>query len=89
MTQPSDATRLMEQDIDDPGTIQFLLKSFHQGQWRFALDSIKHNYADIIGWQTQAPCRGRYCLSAAAIPPIWMTATAILSASNFPTPAHT
>lgn len=31
----------MEQDIDDPGTIQFLLKSFYQGQWRFALESIK------------------------------------------------
>lgn len=40
----------MEQDIDDPGTIQFLLKSFDQGQWRFALDNIQHNYADIIGW---------------------------------------
>ncbi|MGL9722291.1 esterase [Sodalis sp. (in: enterobacteria)] len=58
ITQRSDAARLMEQDIDDPGTIQFLLKSFDQGQWRFALDSIQHNYADIIGWRTLPPWPG-------------------------------
>ncbi|WP_439895631.1 hypothetical protein [Sodalis-like endosymbiont of Proechinophthirus fluctus] len=79
----------MEQDIKDPGTIQFLLKLFHKEQWCFALDSIKHNYADIISWQTQAPWSGRYCSSAAAISSIWMTVIAILSASNFPTPVPT
>lgn len=58
VTQRSEAARLMAQDIDDAGTVQFLLKSFYQGHWRFDLESIERNYADIIGWRRQAPWPG-------------------------------
>lgn len=59
VTQRSAAARLMEQDIADESTIQFLLKSFSQGQWRFNVAAIKANYEHIIGWQESAPWSGR------------------------------
>ncbi|UDG79621.1 alpha/beta fold hydrolase [Candidatus Steffania adelgidicola] len=59
ITQRCTAARLMEDYIDDSSTVQFLLKSFCQGSWRFNLEAIQRNYADIIGWKIQAPWLGR------------------------------
>lgn len=49
VTQRSESARQMVQDIDDSGTVQFLLKSFHQGHCRFNFKRIAHNCADSIG----------------------------------------
>lgn len=45
------ATTLMQQFIKEDGVIQFLLKSFSQGQWRFNVPALLAEYANIIGWQ--------------------------------------
>lgn len=45
------ATRLMQQFINEDGVIQFLLKSFSQGEWRFNVTTLLAEYANIIGWQ--------------------------------------
>jgi esterase len=45
------ATRLMQQFINEDGVIQFLLKSFSQGEWRFNVPTLQAEYANIIGWQ--------------------------------------
>lgn len=44
------ATELMHAFVKENGVIQFLLKSLHQGQWRFNLDALYANYANIIHW---------------------------------------
>lgn len=35
----------------EDGVIQFLLKSFQQGEWRFNVPALLAEYAEIIGWQ--------------------------------------
>ncbi|EIC84495.1 esterase [Serratia sp. M24T3] len=45
------ATQLMQQYISEDGVIQFLLKSFSQGEWRFNVPVLLAEYANIIGWQ--------------------------------------
>lgn len=40
----------MRQWLEDENVIAFLLKSFHQGKWRFAVPTLKAHYAEIIGW---------------------------------------
>lgn len=47
-----EATVIMRNTINEDGVIQFLLKSFKQGEWKFNLPALKANYEDIIGWQT-------------------------------------
>ncbi|WP_413723705.1 alpha/beta fold hydrolase [Sodalis sp. RH16] len=56
--QRSEAALLMEQDIDDKDTIQFLLKSFSQGAWRFNIDALWENYPALIGWKEIPPWDG-------------------------------
>jgi len=51
VTQRSEAAQLMRQDMDDDGTIPFLLKSFSQGEWRFDIDALWENYPAILGWR--------------------------------------
>lgn len=58
VTQRTQAAELMRQYIDDAGTIQFLLKSFDQGAWRFNVDALWQNYPSLIGWQEIAPWSG-------------------------------
>lgn len=58
VTRRTEAAALMSEDIADPGTIQFLLKSFHQGEWRFNLEALWDNYPALISWQESAPWDG-------------------------------
>lgn len=55
ITTRSEATVLMRQRISEEGVIQFLLKSFHEGVWRFNVPALLACYDNIIGWQPQAP----------------------------------
>ncbi|SUB82117.1 Esterase ybfF [Pragia fontium] len=50
--QRSEASEIMRQLNLHEGVIQFLLKSFHAGEWRFNLPVLQQRYGDIIGWQT-------------------------------------
>lgn len=47
-----EATTIMRHHINEDGVIQFLLKSFKQGEWKFNLPALKTNYEKIIGWET-------------------------------------
>ncbi|KAA8999922.1 esterase [Affinibrenneria salicis] len=51
VTQRADAARLMRAEIKEEGVIQFLLKSFHQGEWRFNVPVLWDQYENIVGWQ--------------------------------------
>ncbi|WP_350306991.1 esterase [Photorhabdus viridis] len=46
-----EATEIMREDIQEEGVIQFLLKSFRQGEWKFNLPVLINQYEKIIGWQ--------------------------------------
>ncbi|QTF09354.1 esterase [Brenneria izadpanahii] len=45
------AAALMRQYLKEEGVIQFLLKSFQQGEWRFNVPALWDQYENIIGWQ--------------------------------------
>ncbi|WP_445115652.1 alpha/beta fold hydrolase [Acinetobacter sp. WZC-1] len=45
------ATEIMRQILREDMVIQFLLKSFDKGQWRFNLDAIYQHYAEILSWE--------------------------------------
>ncbi|AVF35424.1 esterase [Rahnella sikkimica] len=45
------ATECMHQHIKEDGVIQFLLKSFQQGEWRFNVPVLLSEYAKIVGWE--------------------------------------
>ncbi|WP_273804962.1 esterase [Providencia rettgeri] len=47
-----DAAAIMRNEINEEGVIQFLLKSFKQGEWKFNIPALKANYEKIIGWET-------------------------------------
>ncbi|MEQ4620523.1 alpha/beta fold hydrolase [Providencia vermicola] len=47
-----EATAIMREYLDENSVIQFLLKSFRQGEWKFNLPAIKDDYESIIGWKT-------------------------------------
>lgn len=55
ITTRSEASALMRQRIEDEGVIQFLLKSFHEGEWRFNVPVLWDTYDEIIGWETLPP----------------------------------
>lgn len=46
------AAALMRQTLHEEGVIQFLLKSFIDGEWRFNVPVLWDRYEDIVGWQT-------------------------------------
>ncbi|CAM3160411.1 putative enzyme with alpha/beta-Hydrolase domain [Xenorhabdus nematophila ATCC 19061] len=46
------AADIMRQDIREEGVIQFLLKSFRQGEWKFNLPVLQQEYEKIISWET-------------------------------------
>lgn len=52
VTRRSEAAALMRKTIDEEGVIQFLLKSFHEGEWRFNVPALYRCYDKIVGWQT-------------------------------------
>ena len=51
----SQATAIMKQFIAEDAVIQFLLKSFNQGQWHFNLNAIFQNYAEVLAWKDIEP----------------------------------
>ena len=51
ITVRSDAATLMRATLEEEGVSQFLLKSFHQGEWRFNVPVLWECYNRIIGWQ--------------------------------------
>ncbi|WWP01862.1 MAG: alpha/beta fold hydrolase [Candidatus Dasytiphilus stammeri] len=46
------AAVIMQQYSIEEKTIQFLLKSFHNGGWRFNLQVIQKQYMEILDWQS-------------------------------------
>nr|NMN92219.1 esterase [Brenneria salicis ATCC 15712 = DSM 30166]RBP67555.1 esterase [Brenneria salicis ATCC 15712 = DSM 30166] len=54
----SDAAGVMRRFIKEEGVIQFLLKSFHQGEWRFNAPVLWEQYENIVGWQVVPPWQG-------------------------------
>lgn len=53
VTQRQQATQIMRGImIEQEAVIQFLLKSFHNGIWRFNLPVLINQYENIIGWQS-------------------------------------
>ena len=51
VTSRSEAAAIMRQTLSEEGVIQFLLKSFHEGDWRFNVPALWQCYDQIIGWQ--------------------------------------
>lgn len=51
ITQRQLAAELMRDYLKEEGVIQFLLKSFYQGEWRFNLPVLIEQYENITGWQ--------------------------------------
>ena len=51
----TDAAKIMREFIDEEAVIQFLLKSFHQGHWRFNLAAIYAEYTEILNWSIMSP----------------------------------
>ncbi|MBT0725255.1 alpha/beta fold hydrolase [Rosenbergiella sp. S61] len=47
-----EAKSIMERTLDEADVIQFLLKSFHHGEWRFAISALWNNYTTISDWET-------------------------------------
>lgn len=55
VTQRQEAAQLMREFIKEDGVIQFLLKSFHNGEWRFNVPALWDQYGNIVGWQPIPP----------------------------------
>lgn len=51
-----DATKIMREYLDEEMVIQFLMKSFHKGQWLFNVEELFHHYTDILGWHNVQIC---------------------------------
>lgn len=46
------AASVMRQHLKEEGVIQFLLKSFIDGEWRFNVPVLWDQYPHIVGWET-------------------------------------
>lgn len=61
LTSRNEALTILRQHIDTDSVCQFLAKSLYRNkttatyQWRFNIDALYHNYANILGWETQPP----------------------------------
>ncbi|WP_417313793.1 esterase [Enterobacter sp.] len=56
VTQAGVATRqqaaaIMREHLDEEGVVQFLLKSFVDGEWRFNVPVLWDQYSHIVGWE--------------------------------------
>ncbi|UQY45358.1 esterase [Erwinia sp. PK3-005] len=54
----SEAASVMREILAEEGVIQFLLKSFHEGAWRFNVPALWDNYTAISGWEEVPAWRG-------------------------------
>lgn len=52
VTRRESAAELMRPVLNDEMVINFLLKSFHQGEWLFNIPVLWDNYEAITGWKT-------------------------------------
>ncbi len=52
VTLRSEAAEIMRLHLNEEGVIQFILKSFSSGEWRFNVPALWDNYAYITGWET-------------------------------------
>lgn len=52
----SEATEIMREYLKEEMVIQFLMKSFHQGQWLFNVDALFNHYSDILEWHNIQAC---------------------------------
>lgn len=55
VTSRLDATNIMKNFISEDMVIQFLLKSFNQGQWLFNVKALYEHYTDIMQWESIQP----------------------------------
>ncbi len=46
------AAQVMREHLQEEGVIQFLLKSFVDGDWRFNVPVLWDQYPHIVGWET-------------------------------------
>lgn len=65
----------MREHLDEEGVVQFLLKSFVDGQWRFNVPVLWDQYSHIVGWKPSPPGRTLPFLFAAATPLTSLTRT--------------
>ncbi|MGE8559701.1 MAG: alpha/beta fold hydrolase [Acinetobacter sp.] len=49
------ATQIMREHLSEEMVIQFLMKSFSQGQWLFNVDALFKHYSDILSWKAIQP----------------------------------
>ena len=54
-TSRQQAASVMRQHLQEEGVIQFLLKSFVDGEWRFNVPVLWDQYPHIVGWETIPP----------------------------------
>ncbi|MTD40676.1 esterase [Erwinia sp. CPCC 100877] len=54
-TSRHDAAAIMREHIEEEGVIQFLLKSFANGDWRFNVSALWDQYDNIVGWEPTPP----------------------------------
>jgi esterase len=52
VTTRQQAAAVMREHINEEGVIQFLLKSFVDGKWRFNVPALWDQYPHIVGWET-------------------------------------
>ncbi len=52
VTTRQQAAAVMREQLNEEGVIQFLLKSFVDGQWRFNVPVLWEQYPHIVGWET-------------------------------------
>ncbi|ACZ76050.1 alpha/beta hydrolase fold protein [Dickeya parazeae Ech586] len=59
VTQRSQAAEIMRPHLSgEEGVVQFLLKSFQQGEWRFNVPVLWDQYEHIVGWKEVSPWTG-------------------------------
>lgn len=63
------AAAIMREHLNEEGVVQFLLKSFVDGQWRFNVPVLWDQYSEIVGWQPV---------------PAWQSPTLFVRGSNSP-----
>jgi esterase len=54
-TSRQQAASVMRQHLQEEGVIQFLLKSFVDGEWRFNVPVLWDQYPHVVGWETIPP----------------------------------
>ncbi|WP_395496550.1 alpha/beta fold hydrolase [Arsenophonus endosymbiont of Lipoptena cervi] len=57
VTSRKEAAIIMRNLIIKENKIQFLLKSFNKGKWKFNLPVLKKNYHQLMNWKVISPCR--------------------------------